>query len=293
MMWPPIGMSDIVSKPPATITSAPPARIRSAAIAMDWRPDEQKRLMVIALVSTGSPARMAAARATFIPCSASGIAQPMTTSSISDFSNPSARRTASSMTAAPISSGRVFFSVPFGAFPTAVRTAETTTASRINNLWLKPRPYDALSALLDGDLDLFGVQHVLQDPRVYRDEEAALAAVDVDLRQIKNRALGVDVQVRARAEGAGAADEVAGVLLRLREVARVDGLHPHVPREVLRRDLAVAVHQDEEGALPLRLHHERLDDRVLVHAQSLGRVACPAALDVVVEVRGELDLLLA
>ena len=64
-------------------------------MAMDWSPDEQKRLIVIAEVSTGSPARIAAARATFIPCSASGIAQPMITSSISDFSNPSARRTAS------------------------------------------------------------------------------------------------------------------------------------------------------------------------------------------------------
>ena len=74
---------------------------------------------------------MAAARATFMPCSASGIAQPMITSSTSDFSSPSARLRASSMTAAPISSGRVFRSVPFGAFPTAVRTAETITASLI------------------------------------------------------------------------------------------------------------------------------------------------------------------
>src|SRR5215204_334704 len=115
--------------------------------------------MVIADVSTGSPARMAAARATFIPCSASGIAQPMMTSSISDFSNPPARRTASSMTAAPISSGRVFFRVPFGALPTAVRTAETTTASLINNLLLNvPLRFDDSSALLDGDLHLFGVQ---------------------------------------------------------------------------------------------------------------------------------------
>ena len=59
------------------ITSAPPLLIRSAAIAIDWSPEEQKRLIVIALVSTGRPARIAAARATFIPCSASGIAQPM------------------------------------------------------------------------------------------------------------------------------------------------------------------------------------------------------------------------
>src|SRR5687767_19314 len=131
MMCPPIGIIDIVSRPPATITSAAPVFIRSAAMAIDCKPDEQKRLIVIALVSTGKPARMAAARATFIPCSASGIAQPMITSSISDVSRPGTRSMASLITAAPISSGRVVLNVPFGALPTAVLTAETITASLI------------------------------------------------------------------------------------------------------------------------------------------------------------------
>src|SRR5688572_6548826 len=132
MMWPPIGIIDIVSNPPATIVSTAPVRIRSAAIAIDCKPDEQKRLIVIALVSTGSPARMAAARATFIPCSASGIAHPMITSSISYTSSPGTRASASLITTLPISSGRVFRKVPFGALPTAVRTAETITASFIS-----------------------------------------------------------------------------------------------------------------------------------------------------------------
>ena len=44
---------------------------------------------------TGTPARRLAMRATFSPCSASGIAQPMITSSISDGSRPGARRSAS------------------------------------------------------------------------------------------------------------------------------------------------------------------------------------------------------
>ena len=87
--------------------------------------------MVMALVSTGRPARIAAARATFMPCSASGIAQPMITSSISDASKPGTRAMASLITAAPISSGRVSRKVPFGALPTAVRTADTITASFI------------------------------------------------------------------------------------------------------------------------------------------------------------------
>ena len=54
-----------------------------------------------------SPARMLAMRATFRPCSASGIAQPRITSSISAGSRPGARRSASAMTIAARSSGRV------------------------------------------------------------------------------------------------------------------------------------------------------------------------------------------
>src|SRR2546423_3819484 len=131
MMWPPIGINDMLSRPPATITSAAPVLMRSAAIAIDCKPDEQKRLIVIALVSTGKPARLAAARATFIPCSASGIAHPMITSSISEPSCSGTRSNALLMTVAPISSGRVVRNVPFGTFPTAVRTADTITASLI------------------------------------------------------------------------------------------------------------------------------------------------------------------
>src|SRR5690242_8658709 len=113
------------------ITCAPFVRIRSLAIAIVCRPDEQKRLMVIALVSTGSPARIAAARATFIPCSASGIAQPMITSSTCAPSRPGTRAIASLIAAAPMSSGLVSRKVPFGALPTEVLTAETITASFI------------------------------------------------------------------------------------------------------------------------------------------------------------------
>src|SRR6202171_1072540 len=131
MMWPPIGIIAIDSKPPASATWALPVRMRSAAMAIDCNPEEQNRLMVMALVSTGRPARIAAARAMFMPCSASGIAQPMITSSISDISRPGTRAIASLITAAPISSGRVFFRVPFGALPIAVRTADTMTASLI------------------------------------------------------------------------------------------------------------------------------------------------------------------
>src|SRR5579863_8780179 len=129
-----MGTMVIDSVPPATITCADPARIRSAAIAITCNPEEQKRLMVIAEISIGRPARSDAIRATFIPCSPSGIAQPRITSSICRGSSPLARDTASLMATAARSSGRVARSVPFGALPTAVRTELTITASRIRHL---------------------------------------------------------------------------------------------------------------------------------------------------------------
>src|SRR6185312_13149324 len=131
--------------------------MRSAAIAIDCNPDEQKRLIVIALVSTGRPARIAAPRATFIPCSASGIAQPIITSSISDVSSPGTRASASLITVAPISSGRVVRNVPFGDFPTAVLTAETITASLII-YFLNPRSSAKIRGLISEWLA--GLQHM-------------------------------------------------------------------------------------------------------------------------------------
>jgi hypothetical protein len=65
------------------MTSASPARMRSAAMATASSPDAQKRFTVAPGVLWGSPARRAATRATFMPDSPSGVAQPKMTSSIS------------------------------------------------------------------------------------------------------------------------------------------------------------------------------------------------------------------
>ena len=78
--------------------------------------------MVIAETSTGNPARKEAMRATFIPCSASGMAQPRMTSSISLGSSCGTRSSAPLMATAASSSGRVARSVPLKARPTGVRT---------------------------------------------------------------------------------------------------------------------------------------------------------------------------
>ena len=76
-----------------------------------------------------SPARSAAMRARFQPCSPSGCAQPMITSSISALLRLGTRSKAPLNAIAARSSGRVVESAPLGARPTGVRTAATRTAS--------------------------------------------------------------------------------------------------------------------------------------------------------------------
>src|SRR5688572_5378414 len=124
----------MLSVPPAMMAFAEPPLMRSAANAIACSPDAQNLFTVTADVSTGSPARRLAMRATFSPCSASGMAQPIITSSISDAATPGARFSASRITVAASSSGRVDRSDPFGAFPIGVRTAETISASAIEIL---------------------------------------------------------------------------------------------------------------------------------------------------------------
>src|SRR3954447_9525518 len=96
---------------------------------MACNPDEQNRFTVTADAVTGTPALRLAMRATFSPCSPSGIAHPRMTSSMSAASSPGARLIASPITVDASSSGLVPRRVPFGALPTAVRTADTITAS--------------------------------------------------------------------------------------------------------------------------------------------------------------------
>ena len=78
---PSIGIMLMLSVPAAIMTSASPVRMRSAAIDTAFRPDEQNRLIVMPATLVGSPASSTPMRATFIPCSSSGIAQPTITSS--------------------------------------------------------------------------------------------------------------------------------------------------------------------------------------------------------------------
>ena len=73
----------MVSVPPPIMASASPRRMRSAAIATACTPEEQNRFIVRPATLSGRPASSTPMRATFMPCSASGIAQPIMASSIS------------------------------------------------------------------------------------------------------------------------------------------------------------------------------------------------------------------
>src|SRR5438034_772004 len=121
----------MLSVPPAMMTSAMPLRIRCAPIAMASRPEAQNRLMVTPGTASGSPARWQVMRAMFIPCDASGIAQPRMTSSACSTGNWGTRASAPLMARAARSSGRTVRIFPLGALPTGVRAAATIKASFI------------------------------------------------------------------------------------------------------------------------------------------------------------------
>ncbi len=125
ILLPIIGTIDIDSVPPASIRSALPRRIASAACATACRPEEQKRFTVCAAMVFGRPASSTPMRATFMPCSASGMAQPMIASSMRLTSTPGAWATTLRSTCASMSSGRVLRNMPLGALPTGVRVAAT------------------------------------------------------------------------------------------------------------------------------------------------------------------------
>ena len=82
--------------------------------------------------SPASPARIAAMRATFVPCVPSGLAQPRKTSSISAGSSCGTFFSTSVMQCAARSSGRVRLNEPRKLLASGVRELATTTASLID-----------------------------------------------------------------------------------------------------------------------------------------------------------------
>src|SRR5262249_20896219 len=127
----------MLSTRPPMAASAPSWMIWYPAIAIACRPEEQKRLTVVAATVTGSPARSVEMRATFVPAGPCGWPQPRITSSISDGSSCGNFRSASLMQCAARSSGRVRLNEPRNDFANGVRELATTTASLIGDPFSK------------------------------------------------------------------------------------------------------------------------------------------------------------
>ena len=111
-----------------------------------------------------------------------------------------------------------------------------------------------------------------------------MAGVDVDRRKIEDRRFDVNLHPLARAEGRGAADMVAGMAVGRVRLAGLHGLDAADAREVLGRNLLVAVHEADERLLRFVLEDNRLDCRVMIDAE-LGRALDGAAVQF--EVVGE------
>ena len=135
---------------------------------------------------------------------------------------------------------------------------------------------------VDGAVDGLGAEHVAQDLRVDADLIAAAPAVDEDLLHVEDRALDVDGHDLLRAEGTRAAHEIAGIALRLFGLAGGDVLHADLPREILRRDFGVPVHEDDEGLGVFVLHDKGLDHLVMIEPAGRGGKRRAAVLDVFV-----------
>src|SRR5438045_3282954 len=132
--------------------------------------------------------------------------------------------------------------------------------------------------------------HDLRGP--HAEEVAAPPSADVDAREIEHGALEVDRHRLACAEGRRAPDKVTRVTLGDLRLARKDPLRAGNSRELLRGDLAIAVHEDDERLALVGLHHERLHDVMLRHRERARGHRGSAVLDIFVDVLRVLDALL-
>src|SRR5258706_10460208 len=127
----PSGTRDMDSTPPATARSSQPERTFCAAIFTASRPEAQKRFSCTPEARKSQPAASAAVLAMQLPCSPTGVTQPITTSSTcevsrlwrfcSSFSTPVSREIGFTSCSEPLDLPR----------PRGVRIASNTIASAI------------------------------------------------------------------------------------------------------------------------------------------------------------------
>jgi len=105
-----------------------------------------------------------------------------------------------------------------------------------------------------------GVEHLQDVMWVNADKESPFASVDINEREFKNAALHEYRKGLFCAEWGGSADHIARVALGYRRVAGADVLVPGLACEFFGGNLAVAVHQYNQGAADFVLHDKRFYD---------------------------------
>lgn len=111
--------------------------------------------------------------------------------------------------------------------------------------------------------------HSLQLLWIYLDEESSFPAVDVYLREIEYRLLGVDRQFLPCPERARTAELVTGMTMPGFRRTQLDALHSENARQLFRGYFTVTVHQNKQRLLRFRLEHDSFYDAVFGDAEDL------------------------
>jgi hypothetical protein len=127
-------------------------------------------------------------------------------------------------------------------------------------------------------------------PGVDPHQIAPASAIDQDFRQRKNGLFDIDRHRAPRAEWGRATHQVAAVPVGDFGRTGFDRLGADLPRQILGGDLAVAMHEHQQGLCVLVLHHQRLDDRKRVKPQHLCAVLGTSVFQVFIRVFGKCHL---
>ncbi len=108
------------------------------------------------------------------------------------------------------------------------------------------------------------------------DEKTPSSSIDPNLFHREDRSLREEPHLLSRPEGRSPTDLVTGVTIGDLGLTRRNAFAADLPSELLGRNLAVAVHENDERFLRLVFHDERLDHRVLGDAELSRRMRRPA-----------------
>ncbi len=136
--------------------------------------------------------------------------------------------------------------------------------------------------VLELGMDRLGLQQCDEAGRIYSDQIAPAPAIEQNAWQCQDAGLHIDRHGAPGTEGRGAAYLIAGMALGHVGPAWRNSLVPGLARQVLGRDLAVAVHQYHQRAGILVLHDQRLHHGMWILVQLARGFPGAAVIDVIV-----------